>query len=368
MSKAIQLYRNAVLFANESAAIANLSADSFKGGMQDGMIAAARYKEDNGPIKTVFAIYHKDKATNVVTETIFNPESVPQKVIDMFQQISINGHKLFGEGVEEEGVVVLDGADLNVGGTGVHKDDTVAESIESLYASLTGLDITEEIAVSGAKKETVSLAGTSKAFQIPSIIKAEATTTGSTATYKMVDYDGNQIGASIEIPADRIFKYAQIGDNADTFDETTGVITPAVTPSGEEVLHMVFVKADGTFEDVKLSLEKIVFEAEAGDGLQVNTEGGHVLSVKVDDASEGYLTVGENGVKISGLDDQFEVIASALNDLNDRTNANKESIDDIVAEAISIEGTAQQIKVTEGEGTTKIIGFADDAIFDCGEY
>lgn len=149
---------------------------------------------------------------------------------------------------------------------------------------------------------------------------------------------------------------------------------------------MVFVKTDGTFEDVKLSLENIIFEAEAGDGLQVNTASGHVLSVKIDEDSEDYLTVSENGVKVSGIDEQFEVTAAALNDLNDRVLANKEAIetektiremevirlderiDEVAGDAISVQGTAQQIKVTNGTGTAKVIGFADDAVFDCGEF
>lgn len=357
--KKIQLYRNAALFSSEQNAVDKLTDATFSAGMLDGTIAATRYQEGTNPIKTVFAIYHRG-SSGIVTPTVFNPESVPADVQDMFNKITINGVKLFDSTASPaiDGTITLDGEDIKVGGESSYKDNTIADAITAINTAITN-------------------ASSNIAFNV---VKLATPSSGATASYQLQKSGTNDpIGATIDVPADRILKSASIGDSADTFNTADGTITSATTASGEEVLHMVFQLANGTFELADISLENLVFEAEAGDGLQVDTEGGHKLSVKIDGTTETYITVSENGLKISGLDTQFEVIAASLNDLDGRvlTNAQKiadnytslnQAISTVSSNMISVQGTTQQIKITDGTGTAKVIGFADDAIFDCGEF
>ena len=63
-----------------------------------------------------------------------------------------------------------------------------------------------------------------------------------------------------------------------------------------------------TFVDIDCS--KFLAESEFKDGFQVHTDG--TVYLKIADDSEAYLTVGENGLKFSGLDSLNDDINSKI--------------------------------------------------------
>lgn len=117
--------------------------------------------------------------------------------------------------------------------------------------------------------------------------------------YKLVDGDGHQMGNTIiKIYKDSAYKEIYLGTSADTVDRTTGEITKL--DGDKEFLNYVYMLSDGTYEIVKINLEQFLIESEFGNGLNVNS---HLVSVKIDDNSEDFLTVGPDGILLSGIQD-----------------------------------------------------------------
>lgn len=116
--------------------------------------------------------------------------------------------------------------------------------------------------------------------------------------YTLKDSLGNSKG-TINIPQDTFLDSA-------SFDAVT------------KKLNLVFNTASGK-EAIAVDMSALVDTYTAGNGVAIAE---HVVSVKVDSASESYLTVGEGGIKLSG-------IVSALG-----TKANKSDFDTHVADAV----------------------------------
>lgn len=116
--------------------------------------------------------------------------------------------------------------------------------------------------------------------------------------YTLKDSLGNSKG-TINIPQDTFLDSA-------SFD------------AGTKKLNLVFNTASGK-EAIAVDMSALVDTYTAGNGVAIAE---HVVSVKVDSASESYLTVGEGGIKLSG-------IVSALG-----TKANKSDFDTHVADAV----------------------------------
>lgn len=140
--------------------------------------------------------------------------------------------------------------------------------------------------------------------------------------YKVVAYIGNDyktattketVGEVIKIYKDATIKEIYLGNTGDTIDETTGAITSQTTPKPSEKtssLNYAYIKADGKYAMASIPVGNFLRESEFKNGLQV-AENGEV-SVKVDAASEGFLTVGEAGVKVSGVQAAINSAIQAL--------------------------------------------------------
>lgn len=148
--------------------------------------------------------------------------------------------------------------------------------------------------------------------------------------FKLVDEDGTQIGETINIYKD------------------SSLISIALVDTDKEgnagqFLKYTYVLANGTEQEVYVDANKFLVQSEFKNGLQVNTAG--EVSVKVDDASEGYLTVSENGVKVSGIDNAISTAVQALD-----------------AEVTSTDGKKVQVKVTEVDGVITAVNVTETDI------
>ena len=143
--------------------------------------------------------------------------------------------------------------------------------------------------------------------------------------YQLQNASGTQIGTQIDIYKDSALKEVYLGASTDTIDASTGVITKN-TVTDPQSMNFAYSLADGTYTLVKIDVSKFLSESEFGDGLQVS--GGVVsvkvgngleidgtskaVNVKIDSTSESFLTVGANGVKLSGVQSAINAAIEGL--------------------------------------------------------
>lgn len=111
--------------------------------------------------------------------------------------------------------------------------------------------------------------------------------------YQLVDQTGTVIEGSVNIDVEKesALKNVELVD-ADA-DGVAG-----------NYLKWTYVLANGTEKVQYLNVSDLLVEAEFKDGLAVSAAG--EVSVKVDAASEAFLTVGADGVKLSGVQDAID--------------------------------------------------------------
>lgn len=192
--------------------------------------------------------------------------------------------------------------------------------------------------------------------------------------YKVVSYQGDetaqtvytQVGDTVKIYKDSSLIQSYLGSDADTVDASTGAVTKyayelisnpttKVTekaydafstedkalyqPINSQSLNFVYQLANGTYSLVKVDVSKFLAESEFKDGLKVSSSG--EVSIKVDDNSDEYISVSENGLKLTGIKDALDslqtllnridlVTSDALNDLETK-KADKTDLDDLSA-------------------------------------
>ena len=192
--------------------------------------------------------------------------------------------------------------------------------------------------------------------------------------YKVVSYQGDetaqtvytQVGDTVKIYKDSSLIESYLGSDADTVDASTGVITKyayelisnpttKVTkeaydafstedkalyqPINSQSLNFVYQLVNGTYSLIKVNVSKFLAESEFKDGLKVSSSG--EVSIKVDDNSDEYISVSENGLKLTGIKDALNslqtllngidlVTSAALNDLETK-KADKTDLDDLSA-------------------------------------
>ena len=133
--------------------------------------------------------------------------------------------------------------------------------------------------------------------------------------FKLVDEDGTQVGETINIYKDSSLISVELTDaNAE------GV-------AGQYIKY-TYVLANGTESVQYVDVSRLLVEAEFKNGLEVSTAG--EVSVKVDAASEAFLTVGADGVKLSGVADAIATAVAAEAEI--ARAAEKANADAIAAE------------------------------------
>ena len=92
--------------------------------------------------------------------------------------------------------------------------------------------------------------------------------------------------------------------------------------------YIIMVFSNG--DEVSIDVRKLLDETEFSDGLKVD---GGIVSVKIDDDSEGYLAVGKDGIKLSGVDDAIKSeVGRAESDFRKKIDELLESIDNAKAD------------------------------------
>ena len=178
--------------------------------------------------------------------------------------------------------------------------------------------------------------------------------------YKVVSYQGDetaqtvytQVGDTVKIYKDSSLIESYLGSDADTVDASTGVITKyayelisnpttKVTkeaydafstedkalyqPINSQSLNFVYQLANGTYSLIKVDVSKFLAESEFKNGLEVSSSG--EVSIKVDDNSDEYISVSENGLKLTGIKDALNSLQTLLNEIDLVTSAALNSLE-----------------------------------------
>ena len=177
-------------------------------------------------------------------------------------------------------------------------DTKVKEAIEALDVEDTAIDGQYVSSVSQEDgKITVTRVAlpAQKEYSIASITGNELTNLGANVkeAYKLV-VDGAQAGDTIKIYKDSSLKDVNLVS---------------------QELVFTYILADGTEKTESVDVSTFLAQSEFKNGLEVDTINGTV-AVKIDATSE-FLTVSENGVKVSGIQDAINTAKSVANSYTD---------------------------------------------------
>lgn len=178
--------------------------------------------------------------------------------------------------------------------------------------------------------------------------------------YKVVSYQGNetaqtvytQVGDTVKIYKDSSLIESYLGSDVDTVDASTGVVTKyayelisnpttKVTeeaydalstegkalyqPINSQSLNFVYQLVNGTYSLIKVDVSKFLAESEFKDGLEVSSSG--EVFIKVDDNSDEYISVSENGLKLTGIKKALDSLQTLLNEIDLVTSAALNSLE-----------------------------------------
>lgn len=178
--------------------------------------------------------------------------------------------------------------------------------------------------------------------------------------YKVVSYQGvetaqtvyTQVGDTVKIYKDSSLIESYLGSDADTVNASTGVVTKyayelisnpttkvteeaydALSPEGKALyqpinsqsLNFVYQLVNGTYSLIKVDVSKFLAESEFKNGLEVSSSG--EVSIKVDDNSDEYISVSENGLKLTGIKKALDSLQTLLNEIDLVTSAALNSLE-----------------------------------------
>ena len=223
--------------------------------------------------------------------------------------ISVNGHTItanFDKEFSEAGHK-HDGSDITGGTIGIgylptstevnsSSDNTTIPTSKAVYdavsSTVNGLNKTES-SVQGQFVRTViqenGLVSESKDFINVNDVKLSAVTPSSTTVkeeFALYNGNGVQLGDSIKIYKDQSLVSITLEDNDGS--GKTG-----------QYLKYTYIDVNGVTQSTYVNISSLLAEAEFKDGLVVNNNG--EVKVKIDSTSESFLTVGEQGIKLSGV-------------------------------------------------------------------
>lgn len=158
----------------------------------------------------------------------------------------------------------------------------------STQATLEHLQTEIDAAIGDAARYTINKVTTDLPATVGARYQLMQSINGGTAT---------AVAETIDIPADSTLVEVYLGASNDTVDATTGTVTKNSVDDAQS-MNFVHKLANGTYSITKIDISKFFTQAERGNGL-VKT--GSTLAVGLDSASESFLTVESDGIKLSGV-------------------------------------------------------------------
>lgn len=325
----LKLLRNQTLYASREAAIAGINSKAPQLG--DGEMWVATYGTTTDA-KSIIAVKREWGVT------IFDLYKTTEGDIATQIQSAIDGIGL-----------------ADVATSGAAADVSVADSGELF----TGTNV--ETVLAELDNKITSTGNAAKKYKVVAVDSPAGT---SLAEYKLQVAEGTSetysdvTGSStIVVPKDNAFVTAQLGHVGATADASTGTITDG---SGEDALLIEYVNGSGVYTLVAVPIGAFLKEAEFKDGLQVNggevsaklgngiefgseATGNKSLNVKIDSTSENYLTVGADGLKLSGINTKFEALDATVGSTTVATGKH------VAVQVVEADGVLTDLTVTEDD-------------------
>ena len=160
--------------------------------------------------------------------------------------------------------------------------DQIAKALQTATAYTDAREVEIKKYVDG---EIDKLETAIEGFEVKKLTEDEVTALGEAnvkEAYKLVDAEGIAQGEVIKVYKDSSLKKVEL--------------------SGQNLVF-TYILASGAEDVVSVDVSSFLSESEYGDGLKVVD---HVISVKRDEASEAFLTVGADGVKLAGVQDAID--------------------------------------------------------------
>ena len=377
--KSLRLLRNGQAFDERQTANEGLIAQLTGNTVNDGEILLARYT-DGDDVKTLIGVSAKGITGHTgTTYTIFDSESVPADVQEAIDDLiggdvqgeydtivkidsaltiingddTTEGSIAYGdkntydsavtyvtqqiqgldvadaavaknfvtEVSETDGkIAVKRGAVTSTGGTIVLTDSNGGINIDvvSTALTITGKDAIK-VAESGTGKE-ISLAisandkvlsqSTDGLLATFAIAKLGSANKGMAASYQLQDKTGNPMGVTIDIPKDMVISAAEVKKVEQVDQPYSGAVV------GD--MYIDFTIANATSDHIYLPAKTLFDAYVQGNGIQIN---GNKITVKIDAATEGFLTVGADGVKISGVQNAINAAKTEVKTELDKVEA-----------------------------------------------
>lgn len=191
---------------------------------------------------------------------------------------------------------------------------TYAISLQNV-ASPTDINAAKEALYGGAVPATNAKTLTGLAQDIANLSSAsnvtveklETAVTGYAATY-VIKQNGNQVGVSINIPKDYLVRSGSV--RIATADDAAQ--NPSLVAGQSKVLDFIVntIDSSGSSTHIVIPVNELVDVYTNGNGIAISDA--NIVSIKVDDTSESFLTVGSGGLKLTGVQ---SAINTAKNDI-----------------------------------------------------
>lgn len=320
--KSLSLLRNGKVYATKELALQGLMQSS----TNDGVLKLARYLDSFNNIRTVAAFY----ANASEMEDAGGGNSY-YTVIDI-------------EGSSAD-VVALSGAVNTINetiGTGFTTTDTITKAIEEINNTFgTGLTTAHTVA------DALSELNTAIREAMTITLESEEGTGDILKVYTLKQ-GGVEIG-KINIPKDLVVESGSLVHgtwNGDVFTED---------PNGPDTAIKLVIANQA--DPIYINAKDLVVFYQSGNGITVDNTT-ETISIHIDSTGEPFLTVGENGLKLSGVQDAIDSITLSSGkgisiDANNKINA--------VAAQYSAEGIVNPITVDDD-------GIKFASTLDCGLF
>lgn len=179
--------------------------------------------------------------------------------------------------------------------------------------AVTGDNVKAQISSLAKSIKTVSAAA--KTYTISAVTP---TSENVKEAFALVDEDGAQSGATINIYKDSSLVSLFVAEKDENGNITIDGTKYSRNTSGQTLIYE-YLNANGNLEYAAVDLSNFLLDSEYGDGLQTN---GGRISVKIDSSSDskGFLTVGENGIKLSGVTDAINAAAASAKTKIEKTD------------------------------------------------
>ncbi len=284
---------------------------------------------------------------------------------------TLNAGKTTSGSVDNKIDTAINGLDVNlIGGEGKfvksvsETDGKIAAEVGDLVSTAVARTATTDVT------GQVDMTGTTVEGALVDLAKAVSETNKNAATYKIT-----KVTTGLATNVKEAYQLVQTVNGQDTnIDVQIPIYKDQTLKSVELVaeddkkkkgqfMKYTYINADGADTIVYVDCSKLLAESEFKNGLALSDAG--EVSVKIDATSESFLTVGEGGVKLSGVQNAINTAKTEI--IDGATNTTLKALEDKLAEESEHARAAEKANadaITVLNGTEAVEGSVAKSVAD----